>query len=102
MKKEQHDYKPKHEQRQKKRKLMKKIKRKKQFGAGTGAKVTSTKIAGAQKATSKMTKCRTGYRQNDGAEMEAPKRAFPKKMQQLLNTCFSCCLNKRRGSFRMA
>uniref|UniRef100_A0A915L7I2 Uncharacterized protein n=1 Tax=Romanomermis culicivorax TaxID=13658 RepID=A0A915L7I2_ROMCU len=30
----------------------------------TGAKVASTKIGGAQMATSEMTKCRTGYRQN--------------------------------------
>uniref|UniRef100_A0A915IQN3 Uncharacterized protein n=1 Tax=Romanomermis culicivorax TaxID=13658 RepID=A0A915IQN3_ROMCU len=45
----------------------------KQFGAGTGAKVTGTKIAGAQTVASEMTKSRTGSskrrRRNGGTEM---------------------------------
>uniref|UniRef100_A0A915JGW4 Uncharacterized protein n=1 Tax=Romanomermis culicivorax TaxID=13658 RepID=A0A915JGW4_ROMCU len=70
---------------------MKKIKRKgKRFGAETGAKVAGTKIAGAQTATSEMTKSRTGYRQNGGAEMEAPKCAFPYfNMTQETITCLN-------------
>uniref|UniRef100_A0A915JPW0 Catalase core domain-containing protein n=1 Tax=Romanomermis culicivorax TaxID=13658 RepID=A0A915JPW0_ROMCU len=45
----------------------------KQFNAEAGAKVAGTKIAGAQTAIFEITKCRTGYRQKGGAEMDAPK-----------------------------
>uniref|UniRef100_A0A915HG23 Uncharacterized protein n=1 Tax=Romanomermis culicivorax TaxID=13658 RepID=A0A915HG23_ROMCU len=43
---------------------------------GKSVKLAGTKIAGAQTATSEMTKCRTGHRQNGGAEMEARKQFY--------------------------